>query len=607
MLEIDAALKEFLYSIVISERTETAYVVLGSSDHRRLGQGMTDISFRDQTLGVDGYWGDHVLGQSFAQGLKRRLQYQLPFKAPKHVVLCGFGGGGALATILGVLLSPDIPSTQVWTYGAPKVGDTAFQQAHKTLERKSQLHHVRFVNRGDAIPNQPVLALDGWYCSVGVKVELPNSTKLENPHSIQAYLRRTQHWKCSLPLQQWYEQETTKRALRTKTNQRRIMLATFLVIVYAPLLYLKWNKIVHKAERLTTANSAAKIFDSTSRNSRDVEDLSTFASLEPLDMEEDTSVNCLHCPGDPSEMIWPTDTNDEEPEAIKRAAIAEEKANEERMAAANDAEEAEAGAIADAIAEEERIVAAKAVEEEAVVNQAINGAISVDVKVHAVILEAVSEPEPVERATLVVQTTSSEETTEDESVLDEASDDAREGIQTAEVNTTSRDEGLFHYVQSDTDLQVGQETVVDKGDQATNDGPPQDESEMRSNLGIALEPSSGEDLSPAVSDTEETMTVSEPPSMLAPDGLHDSLALSLIEHATPLRAVFKVMSFRPSHPMLLSSPTSQDVGASLVLARSELRRVQQVFSEWENELFYRQYLKDDEKEVALAGWKRPEK
>ena len=652
-LELDAALKEFLYSIVLSERTQTVYIVLGSSDHRRLGQGMTDLFHRDSThVGrVDGYWVDNVLGQSFAQGLQRRLQYQLPWKgAPKHIVLCGFGGGGAFATILGVLLSPDFPNLQVWTYGAPKVGDAVFQQAHVTLETKSQLRQVRFVNRGDPMPNQPIVSLDGWYRSVGVRVELPNSIHVEHPHSMQAYLRRIQHWKCSLPLNQWYEQETTSRAVRTKTIQRQILLATFFIIVYSPLVYLKWNKMGDSPERmLTTATTPSKVFDRTNQNSLDLEDPTTFDSPELLDMEEDTFVvSCLHCPGDPSEMIiWPTmDTNDEEPEAIQRAAIAEEKANEEIMAATenDDAQEVEtvvAIVEAHSAAEEERILTPKAVEEKDIIHEDMNGAMSVDLKVHAVMLEVSLEPEPVlERATIIADqavTSIEERTEEDESVLaeeaseydDDDDDDAQEVIHTADVTTaTSMNEGgLFQNVLLAMDLHdIEEKIVVDKGDEARNHVSHQeDESEMspleKMDLELVL---GGEDSSPAtVLDTEEeatTMTTIPIPdespssSMKVDDSLlaameATSLAMESSSSATIVRAVFQVMSFRPLSSRRWCSSTIQDmvVIRDLVQTRVERRHIHRIFSQWEQEWFHRTYLYDDDNMMTLDGWKRPEK
>jgi len=247
ILERDSVCNEFVYSILHSQCADTVYVVFGAKeeDQHGLGQRMTRLL----PGSVDGLWGD---GSSLVGHLKRFIQYSL--KSPKTIVVCGHGGGGALAAFIGALLTttttPMLKPLQIWTYGAPKVGDATFRKIHRQMEHQGRLHHLRFVNQGDSIPMQPNASWDVWYRSVGSKIVLPFTSKttcLEHSHSLFAYLQRVQEWKCHAPsLENWQTQQKIQDRQRTNKNQRFVMILSCILLIYGPLVYLasSWNHSV---------------------------------------------------------------------------------------------------------------------------------------------------------------------------------------------------------------------------------------------------------------------------------------------------------------------------------------------------------------------------
>ena len=326
-LEQDTAFQEFLYSILISECSSTIYVVFGCTDHRRLGQGMSQFPYLEQQVGVDGYWGDHVLGRlSLVERLKRCIHNQLSKISIQQVVLCGFGGGGALASIVGVLLTPHLPKVHIWTYGSPKVGDRVFHQVHVDLENQGRLQHVRCVNRGDLIPTQPLFALDGWYWTVGTPIKLPISSDYEHPHSLTTYLRRIQAYKCSATMDLWLEQEKKQQDLRNQKHRRRITFIACLFLTYGPLLYLKWNKNNSIRETSLINSEFDLSMDMLVIDNPSVSRISA-ASIEDMGIHCVPSATedsfCLHIHDDNDIIDWSGEIADNnEPEEIERASRA---------------------------------------------------------------------------------------------------------------------------------------------------------------------------------------------------------------------------------------------------------------------------------------------
>ena len=75
-------------------------------------------------------------------------------RGDRQVWLTGHSQGGALAVLLAAtLLESGIPVTGLYTFGTPRVGDTAFaSQLNAGLERWA---HWRVVNEGDLVPHVP--------------------------------------------------------------------------------------------------------------------------------------------------------------------------------------------------------------------------------------------------------------------------------------------------------------------------------------------------------------------------------------------------------------------------------------------------------------------
>uniref|UniRef100_A0A7S1YN42 Fungal lipase-type domain-containing protein n=1 Tax=Grammatophora oceanica TaxID=210454 RepID=A0A7S1YN42_9STRA len=274
-LEEDQVLGEFLFSICVSPSSGAVWVVLGSSDHRRLGQGTTEYLLqrgggKSVEIGVDGYWGDNVLGtgQTLCKTIYKQVKYGIKADV-KHVVVCGYGGGGALAKVVGIYLALHFESTgsklcpQVWTYGAPKVGDRSFALLHEELEEAGKLKTIRCENKGDRVPMMPLIAWDDFYgyWAVGRQVLLPkveNKKEAGKAHSIDEYWHRAARWKSPLSLKAWYKAATEEEARARKGRRRRFVFFLFLLLTYLPILYV-WTHpdLLHDAveQERTTVSS----------------------------------------------------------------------------------------------------------------------------------------------------------------------------------------------------------------------------------------------------------------------------------------------------------------------------------------------------------------
>jgi pimeloyl-ACP methyl ester carboxylesterase len=83
-------------------------------------------------------------------------RYLRAFHRPEmSIIVCGHSLGGAIALLLGEWLRHHwSPTTQLYTFGAPRAGDRAFVQGARDL-----IHH-RLVNHNDPIPSVPSAWMD---------------------------------------------------------------------------------------------------------------------------------------------------------------------------------------------------------------------------------------------------------------------------------------------------------------------------------------------------------------------------------------------------------------------------------------------------------------
>ena len=96
VLEIDA-MGEYLYGICYSPSSRAVTVVLGVSSKAalaRLGRAgrMTEYRFpqQERVVGVDAYWGEHILGHtSLLQNVLHQIRLlRVPYT---HLAFCGYG------------------------------------------------------------------------------------------------------------------------------------------------------------------------------------------------------------------------------------------------------------------------------------------------------------------------------------------------------------------------------------------------------------------------------------------------------------------------------------------------------------------------------------
>ena len=93
------------------------------------------------------------------------------------LVVTGYSLGGALSTIFSLYASVDEKFTktgpiQLYTFGCPFVGGTAFYESFRHQERKGKLQLARFFNKRDGVAHLPV-SWTGEYQHVGISVRLP--------------------------------------------------------------------------------------------------------------------------------------------------------------------------------------------------------------------------------------------------------------------------------------------------------------------------------------------------------------------------------------------------------------------------------------------------
>jgi len=103
--------------------------------------------------------------------------YGSKFGGDYSLVVTGYSLGGALSTIFGLYASTDEKFTstgpiQIYTFGCPYVGGTAFFETFRHQERKEKLQLVRFFNKRDGVTHLPV-SWTGEYQHVGISVRLP--------------------------------------------------------------------------------------------------------------------------------------------------------------------------------------------------------------------------------------------------------------------------------------------------------------------------------------------------------------------------------------------------------------------------------------------------
>lgn len=81
--------------------------------------------------------------------------YLRQFRTDQKIAVCGHSLGGAVALLLAVWLREHVtPDVILYTYGAPRAGDTMFVESAKEL-----LHH-RIVNHNDPVPSIPTSWMD---------------------------------------------------------------------------------------------------------------------------------------------------------------------------------------------------------------------------------------------------------------------------------------------------------------------------------------------------------------------------------------------------------------------------------------------------------------
>jgi triacylglycerol lipase len=91
--------------------------------------------------------------------------------SPRKVILCGHSLGAALATLLA--LDSDFSTQAVYTFGSPRVGDTAFV----TVYDRTIPQTFRYVNRYDIVPSLPPSNLG--YKHVGTEFRLNGPFELD--------------------------------------------------------------------------------------------------------------------------------------------------------------------------------------------------------------------------------------------------------------------------------------------------------------------------------------------------------------------------------------------------------------------------------------------
>jgi len=103
--------------------------------------------------------------------------YGSKFGNDYSLVVTGYSLGGALSTIFSLYASTDekftnIGPIQLYTFGCPYVGGTAFYESFRHQERKGKLQLARFFNNRDGVAHLPV-SWTGEYQHVGISVRLP--------------------------------------------------------------------------------------------------------------------------------------------------------------------------------------------------------------------------------------------------------------------------------------------------------------------------------------------------------------------------------------------------------------------------------------------------
>jgi hypothetical protein len=91
------------------------------------------------------------------------------------IVISGHSSGGAIGTILGYLLSFELPEQHIYiiSFGSPRVGNYEFK---KDFESRTNLTHYRIVNTNDIIAQFPIYN----YTHVGTDIYLHSDSYIHN-------------------------------------------------------------------------------------------------------------------------------------------------------------------------------------------------------------------------------------------------------------------------------------------------------------------------------------------------------------------------------------------------------------------------------------------
>ena len=112
-------------------------------------------------------------------------------RGDRQVWLTGHSLGGALAVLLAAtLLESGIPVTGLYTFGAPRVGDTAFaSQLNEGLEGAA---HWRVVNEGDVVPHVPAQM---FFSHAGNRMLLMEDARRDDSEDTwKGFIRETWSW-----------------------------------------------------------------------------------------------------------------------------------------------------------------------------------------------------------------------------------------------------------------------------------------------------------------------------------------------------------------------------------------------------------------------------
>lgn len=157
-----AAVEKFRDVLFIGQSNDFNIIAIRGSD--KLNDWLDNLKIANRKLSEDKL-GVHLGFQQRANGILRLIEPKLHLINPgKELIICGHSLGGALAFLVGVMLSKRFSNIKIVTFGCPMIGKGCWNSYVNWLTNPSntinlQIYHV--LNRFDPIIGLPFKFL-GW-------------------------------------------------------------------------------------------------------------------------------------------------------------------------------------------------------------------------------------------------------------------------------------------------------------------------------------------------------------------------------------------------------------------------------------------------------------